>query len=286
MNKPYFKESALSLDFDESALSYKVESVTRNSIGLSWERRVGVVKYVLSLASAGDDPGGLVYQGSNAAFTHAPLRPDTEYRYLLIGESADGKRTKPILIHTRTAVRETPVAPTFFRATVRSINEVFLYWNDGVVDGGQIRYEIRRDGVLLEIISGTDFVDTTPQQGRDHVYCIRALDDEFNYSEPHCITVSIEDDTAPTDPSELRTSNLGLILSWAESHDSSNDITYEVDRGVDTPLGTTKETEFAVTGLQPGQRYEFGVTASDKAGNKSSRVIIQYPALGVSLQRK
>lgn len=284
MNKPYFKESALSLDFDESALSWEVGDVTRNTIPLSWERRAGVVEYFLT--SAGGDSGTVIYEGPNTEFTHRSLKSNTEYSYFISGRNAEGKRTLATLILTRTAVRETPVAPTFFRATVRTINEVFLYWNDGVVDGGQIRYELRRDGVLLEIISGTDFVDTTPQQGRDHVYCIRALDDEFYYSESHCITVSIEDDTAPTDPSELRTSNLGLILSWAESHDSSNDITYEVDRGVDTPLGTTKETEFAVTGLQPGQRYEFGVTASDKAGNKSSRVIIQYPALGVSLQRK
>jgi chitin-binding protein len=155
-----------------------------------------------------------------------------------------------------------------------------------LVDGGQISYEIRRDDVLLDTPSRPPYVDTNPQQGRDHVYCIRTVDDEFYFSAPRCITVKFADHTPPTDPSNLRTSNLGLILSWDESYDSSGDITYTIDRGGDIELGTTKETEFAITGLQPGQRYEFGVTASDKTGHKSNRMTIQYPALGISLKRK
>ncbi|MFS2198660.1 fibronectin type III domain-containing protein [Pseudomonas sp. Pseusp3] len=284
MNKPCFDESVLSLDFDESHLSYKVEYESRNTIGLSWEKREGVVKYLLT--SANGNPGGTVYEGPDTAFTHSSLKSNTEYSYFLSGESAGGKSTKPILIHARTAVREVPVAPTFFEAFGQTPTEVSFYWDAGVVDGGQPGYEIRRDGVLLDTPSRPPYTDKNPQQGKDHVYCIRTFDDEFYFSEPHCITVPIKDETAPTAPTNLRTSNLGLILSWEESYDSSGDITYTIDQGQGTQLGTTKETEFAITGLQPGQRYEFGVTASDKTGHKSERVTIQYPALGVSLQRK
>src|SRR5689334_13470032 len=114
MNKPCFDESVLSLSFDESALSWKVEHVTRNTVALSWERRAGVVEYFLT--SAGENSGQVIYQGPNTAFTHGSLKSNTEYTYFISGRSADGKRTKPTLINARTAVRGVPVAPTFFDA--------------------------------------------------------------------------------------------------------------------------------------------------------------------------
>jgi chitin-binding protein len=271
------------LDFDGSALSWKIERVTRDTIELSWERRAGIVKY--TLASAGENSGVKIYEGPDSIFTHESLKPNTEYSYFIGGEYADGKRTKPTLIYART-IKGVPQAPEFFEAFGQKPNEVSFYWSPGVVDSGVPVYEIRRDDGLLDTPSRPPYVDTNPQQGREHVYCIRTVDDEFWYSEPHCITVKFSDHTPPTDPSNLRTSNLGLILSWDESYDSSGDITYTIDRGGDIELGTTKETEFAITGLQPGQRYEFGVTASDNTGHKSNRMTIQYPALGISLKRK
>jgi len=156
----------------------------------------------------------------------------------------------------------------------------------GAVSGGEPRYEIVRDGVLLDVVHKPLFRDTTPQQGRDHVYCIRTVDEKFNYSDALCVTVEFEDFTAPTDPSGVRTSNLAITVSWDESYDSSGDITYIVDQGIGNELGRTKELEFAVTGLELGKRYEFGVTATDKAGHESNRIIVHYPALGVPVKGK
>lgn len=280
MNKPMFNK----LNFDQSALSWSVDQVTRNTIALSWERREGVVKYLLT--SAGEGSGEVIYEGPNTAFTHQLLKSNTEYSYFISGESVDGKRTLATLILTRTAVRGIPVAPAFFEAFGQTSTEVSFYWDSGVVDGGRLGYEIKRDGELLDTPSGPPYRDTTPLQGRDHVYCIRTVDDEFYKSEPHCITVSFPDYTAPTDPSNLRTSNLSLIVSWDPSYDSSGRVTYIVDRGIGHELGRTKETEFAVTGLESGQRYEFGVTAIDEAGHQSARVIVHYPALGIPVKGK
>jgi chitin-binding protein len=182
--------------------------------------------------------------------------------------------------------RDKPTPPPFFEAFGQTADQVSFYWSPGTVDGGQPRYEIRRDGQLLDTPAAPPYTDTAPQQGREHTYCIRTVDDQFNLSEPVCIIVRFEDFTAPTDPSNLRTGNLSLTLSWGESYDSSGDITYKVDQGLGNELGTTKESEFAITGLQSGQRYEFGVTAVDKAGHQSNRVVIQYPALGISLKGK
>jgi hypothetical protein len=279
MNKPIFNK----LNFDESALSWRVVQVTRNTVSLWWERREGVVKYILT--SAGEGSGTLIYEGPNTEFTHHSLKSNTEYSYFISGESVDGKRTLATLILARTAVRVLPIAPDFFEAFGQTPTAVSLYWNVGVVEGGRIGYEIRRDGGLLETPESPPYTDTNPQQGRDHVYCIRTFDDEFYFSEPHCITVNFPDFTAPTDPSNLSVSDISLVLRWLASYDSSEKITYTVDQnGIE--LGTTKETVFAITGLLSGPQYEFGVTAVDEAGNRSNRIIIQYPVVGISRQRK
>ncbi|MCK8688639.1 fibronectin type III domain-containing protein, partial [Pseudomonas umsongensis] len=50
--------------------------------------------------------------------------------------------------------------------------------------------------------------------------------------------------------------------------------------------GRTKETEFAVTGLESGKRYTFSVRAVDGTGHESDRVSVHYPALGIPLPGK
>lgn len=184
-----------------------------------------------------------------------------------------------------TTLKNKPTPPTFFEAFDKFSDQVSFFWNDGTVDGGSVRYKLTRDGDSLER-PVRPYTDTSPMQGRDHVYCLYTVDNLHQESDPICITVKFEDFTAPTAPSDLRTSNLGLILSWAASYDSSGPVDYIVDRGVGHELGRTKETEFAVTGLELGERYEFGVTAIDKAGHLSERAIIHYPGLGVPVKGK
>ncbi|MGO4312187.1 hypothetical protein AB4Z35_20375 [Pseudomonas sp. KB_15] len=285
MNQPVLNQPVLNKpNFDESPLTWKIEGVTRNTIELSWERRPGVVEYFLATASG--HPGGVIYQGGDTTFTIESLKSNTAYSYFISGRNADGKSTKLALINTRTAVRGIPEAPSFFEAFGQTLTEVSFYWNEGVVDGGPLRYEIERDGDLIETPSRPPYTDTNPQQGRDHLYCIRTIDDEFHRSEPHCVIVSFKDITPPTDPSNLRVEDVQLKAKWTPSYDSSLRVTYTVDLGVDNQLGTTTEPEFTFTGLQSGKQYEIGVTASDEAGNKSNRVVIQYPVLGIPPQRK
>ncbi|RAI62648.1 hypothetical protein DOZ80_30015 [Pseudomonas fluorescens] len=177
-------------------------------------------------------------------------------------------------------LRNAPTPPKFLDAYDQTSDRVSLYWDHGTVDGGQPRYRIERDGKLLEIKDRPPYTDTTPEQGRSHVYSVQTMDDQFNLSEKISITVRFGDFTAPTDPSNLSTSHLTLIVKWDESYDSSGEIFYDVDQDGEF-LGTTKEEEFAVTGLETGKRYTFGVTAKDPTGNKSNRVTVTYPPIGI-----
>ena len=271
-----------STSFNPDPLSYNLDFVTSTSMKISWEARSDIVVYFLDR-----DPisSNKYYQGPGNTVTLSELKPNTEYKFILAGQKDPNNRTFPTRFTVRTSARVVS-PPTFFTAYDQTASEVSFFWSPGGVEFGEPRYDIRRDGNLLEVSSQPPYIDTSPQQGRDHVYCIRTMDGEFNYSEPVCVNVSFPDFTAPTDPSNLRTGNLGLTLSWDESYDSSGDVTYIVDQGLDSEMGRTKETEFAVTGLELGKRYEFGVRATDKTGHLSDRVIVHYPALGIPVKGK
>jgi chitin-binding protein len=186
---------------------------------------------------------------------------------------------------TFTIPRDLPTPPTFLEAYDQSSDRVSLYWNSGGVDGGTPRYRIERDGKLLGIKDRPPYIDTTPQQGCSHVYSVQTMDDQSNLSEKITHTVDFDDFTAPTDPTNLSTSHLTLTLKWDESYDSAGQVFYDVDQDGDY-LGTTKEVEFAITGLDSGQRYTFGVTAKDPSDNKSNRATVTYPAIGVPLKHQ
>ena len=265
--------------------------MAKHSIALSWETREGLVEYWLT--PAGENSDVPLYQGPDNNFTHSSLvtrhsslKSNTEYSYFLSGKTADNKTTLPVLIMARTAVRGTPIPPTFFREFGQTAEQVSFFWDDGIVDGGIPRYEIRRDGDLLENPSAPPYTDTDPQQGRNHLYCIRTFDDEFHYSEPRCIEIYFEDFTAPTDPSELEFSELSVKLSWEASFDSSHIVFYDVDKGPGDVLARTTDTEIVLTDLDGSERYNFGVTAIDQSGNESGRVAIDYPVTVVSVRRK
>ncbi|MND46389.1 Fibronectin type III domain protein [compost metagenome] len=280
MNQPVFNK----LKFDQSALSWKIVGVTRNTIELSWEKRAGIVEYLLT--STGDNSGEVIYQGPGTTFTIDSLKSNTRYTYFLGGRTADGKRLTPTLVVGKTEVRGVPEKPTHLREHFKTTDSVILVWDDGEVDGGVPRYLVKRDGATLEVVEDTAIWDTTPQEGRDHVYCVTTVDDEFYESEPICIEVSFDDITAPTNPTNMHVEEIQVRVRWTPVYDSSGRVTYHLDLGLGKPVGTTAEPWYLFTGLQSGKPYEMGVTAFDESGNQSERVVIHYPAQGIPPQRK
>ncbi|WP_189225497.1 spherulation-specific family 4 protein [Saccharothrix coeruleofusca] len=81
----------------------------------------------------------------------------------------------------------------------------------------------------------------------------------------------VVDTTAPAAPREATAvaSPVQVVLRWRGSLDNVAVTDYEVLRdGV--PVGTTHDTAFTATGLQPGTAYTFSVRARDVAGNAST----------------
>ncbi len=225
------------------------------------------------------------WAGESMTFVYEGLIKNRTYRLKVAAYPISGGDAHEAVFDVKTRETFKPIAPSFFAEYGQTDTQVSFFWNDGVVEIGRPRYELRRDGQLLDTPSAPPYTDTSPEQGRTHQYCIRTFDEQFHFSDPTCIEVTFRDFTDPTKPTDLRISNVGAIISWDPSYDSSGDITYHVDQGVGVELGTTKETQFAVTDLETGVRYTFGVRAVDATGNSSDRETIQYHPIGISFKR-
>lgn len=80
------------------------------------------------------------------------------------------------------------------------------------------------------------------------------------------------DTTPPSAPSNLRvtaTTTTSIALGWDASSDAGGVQSYRVKRA-GVADGTTTGTSTTITGLAPGSKYTFTVTALDNAGNESA----------------
>lgn len=241
---------------------YPVTTITENGTGKEW------------------------YRGNGGNVTINNLTRNRMYSWEVVGLDPIIGQTKSFMLNFSTLDRKKPTPVDYLDYYDLKPGSVSFFWHGGTVDGGTAKYEIKRDAVLLDTPLSPPYIDTTPAEGRNHTYCIRTFDDELSFSDPVCVEVYFEDLTKPTDPTNLVTSSLALTLSWEESYDSSGTIRYLIDQGIGNDLGTTVETQFAVDHLEADKRYEFGVTAEDPTGNKSNRVMVHYPPLGVPFKGK
>lgn len=88
------------------------------------------------------------------------------------------------------------------------------------------------------------------------------------------IDVNVEDKNPPTVPNNLHAENItwtGAKLSWDKSEDDhSSSVTYSIYKDNETkPIATTKDTNYDLTGLEPGSTGTYTVTAKDDVGNES-----------------
>lgn len=170
-----------------------------------------------------------------------------------------------------------PGAPTAVTSPVQTTNTVELRWNAASDNVGVHHYELYRNGVKVQTVTGTSVVDTGLEANTSYTYTVKAVDTAGNVSkESTAITVTTKpipakDTTAPTVPSSLHTmgqTTSTIDLMWNDSMDNVGVKHYEIYRNgikVQTVTGTTATD----SGLQPNTEYTYYVKAVDAAGNVS-----------------
>ncbi len=272
-------------------------NVTATGLTLSWNAatdNVGVTGY-------------RIYQGSqqvgtvdgSTTYTVTGLTPSTVYTFTVQAGDAAGNWTTDGPIVQSGGDSGPPTWPT--TATLNATDRetaVSLYWTAATDDVGVTDYRVYRDGTLVATVPGTNtYYDITGLAiGTTLSLQVEAGDAAGNWStDGPSAQVTTTDQTPPAwngsttlTGSDFLPDATGLTLSWPVAQDNVAVTAYNVyryDMNTTNPdwngsgegggpggyvlLGQVagSTTSLAVTGLNPGEVYDFLVRAGDAAGN-------------------
>jgi len=238
---------------------------------------------------------------STTSYTDEGLTPGTTYTYHLrsfdnAGNYSDFSEALTATTKPRESDTTPPTTPQNLQASAIDDTSIALTWEASTDVGGSglAGYRLYREDVnnyetpIASLgANTTSYTDTNLEPGTTYKYKVRAIDNAGNMSdfsnEAQATTtansIDREPPTAPTNvqiralsPSDAKiiwdasTDNVAIkqyeIFQVTPSSDPFSDYTY-------TFMGETAETEFIISGLNPGESYEFTVRAVDTSDNRS-----------------
>ncbi|MEP6757585.1 MAG: metallophosphoesterase [Actinomycetota bacterium] len=178
---------SLPVDHDPpSAPVLDAVATSSTSVDLSWTASsddIGVTSYVV----VRDGVAIATLPASTSGFTDDGLAANTGYDYTVRARDASGHATasNAVTVTTSQAPDTTPPdAPPNLTALAPDANTVSLDWDDATDDRGVEDYTVKRDGVLLAIVTDTAYTDTTAAPASTYSYSVRARDAASNVSDP------------------------------------------------------------------------------------------------------
>jgi chitodextrinase/flagellar hook assembly protein FlgD len=162
-----------------------------------------------------------------------------------------------------------------------------VYWTPSVDDVEVEGYEVFVNGVLKGTSSTLSLNITGLDANQTYSITVRAYDatgNKSNVSKVYSASTYAEADTiAPSAPLNASAFNIGVTsfdVTWNASTDNKKVVGYEVYKdGV--KVGTTVETVFSLTGLDPLTTYDITIKAIDASGNTSAESsILEVTTLG------
>jgi parallel beta-helix repeat protein len=187
---------------------------------------------------------------------------------------------------------QAPSRPMGLTATPITPGRIDLSWSPSSDNVGVTGYTIYRDSVPLATVGGstTTYQDTTVVPSTTYSYTVDAFDAAGNHSlqSDPAVATAPADTTPPSAPTLLHTTAVGaseVDLAWTASSDNVGVDHYDVRRG-GSSIGTTTNTSFADTTVQPNTTYTYTVVAYDRAGNysgPSNSVTVTTPAAVTTL---
>ncbi|MEZ0609009.1 glycoside hydrolase family 9 protein [Fibrella sp. WM1] len=174
---------------------------------------------------------------------------------------------------------QAPTIPTNLAASNVTTTGLTLTWAASTDNVGVTGYAVYQNGTLINAsVSGTSLTVNGLGCNTSYTFTVLAKDAMGNRSAqsaalPVTTPACAQTDTqAPTAPTNLATSNVGLTgltLTWTASSDNVGVTAYEVLQG-STVVGSVSGTSFAVSNLTCNTGYTFAVRAKDAVGNVSA----------------
>ncbi|UUY04528.1 fibronectin type III domain-containing protein [Svornostia abyssi] len=239
------------------------------SISLSWGAATDDV-FVAGYEVFQD--GAKVKDVTTTSTTITGLTKATAYKFKVRAIDAPGLQTGPfgneITISTQ---GDNPPSKPANLAGTPTRTSVALTWTASTDDKGVAGYDVYKDGVKVDTVTGTSKTITGLSPSTAYKFKVQAKDtigQTSDFSDE--ITSTTLADTPPSKPAGLAgtPTKTSVALSWTASTDDVGVAGYDVFQNgvkIDTVTGTSK----TVTGLALNTEYKFKVQAKDTIGQTS-----------------
>ena len=247
--------------------------------GIRWARSTddrGVRAYEVTIGDT------LFFRGDALSFVSGDLSPGTSYPFVVVAIDTAGQRSGRAVVRLNT-----PDAPpeqvTGLRAAIYSSTAAGLAWDRAEAFG--TRYEVKRDGVLVETTSGTSYIDHNLDNRRSYLFEIISINRQGQRARSARLFVNTAGDAVPpvsagpAAPEGLRAIAYSATaggIAWDRS--MTFGIRYEVARN-GIVVATTDGTSYIDSSLTGGQAFTYDVIAIDREGRRSaaSQVVLSTP---------
>jgi fibronectin type 3 domain-containing protein len=293
-NFPWSQLQALPFNYGEPApnipTGLKATATTTTSISLAWNADPsvdaggnGLAGYHLYQINAAGQ-GTLIASSSGTSYTVSGLSAATSYTYSISAYDKAGNgsvASKTITVATSTPLPP-PAVPTGLAAVAPSSAQVNVSWTASTGGVAAASYKLYRNGSTTALATitapATSYQDSTVSAGTTYSYTIAALNATGTQSAKSTsvsvttpAAVSTTPPSTPQDPSGQATGQTSITITWNPSTNtgSSGLLGYHVYRdGVLIASPTT--TTYTDTGLNPGTKYTYSVSAYDSSANGST----------------
>jgi fibronectin type 3 domain-containing protein len=239
--------------------------------------------YVVERADNPSFTGSTTWTAASSQYADSGLAPGETYHYRVYAVDTGSNQSGPSSSDSAVATDLPPAAPTGLSATPGSDEgEIDLDWNDNI-ESDFCHYRVERamnpsfSGATSWTSGASGLTDSGLTPGERYYYRVFAVDLQSNESGPSTTDDAYATDLAPSVPTGLdATTGSGegeIDLDWNDNTEGDFDH-YVVERA-DNPsftgstTWTSASSDYADSGLTPGETYHYRVYAVDANSNQS-----------------